>query len=163
MVTPLWLGPDDLERLVGEELGVSEWMIVTEEQRQRFDEATGHVHWFVADEPDESVEPVMLSTGSENVVLDRSVIHGQLTLSYAPALMSDVIRAHGFRTFIHYGYDRVRFISPVRIGSRLRLRLKLLAASAVPDGMQVTLESTLETEGATKPSCVAATIYRFYR
>jgi acyl dehydratase len=91
------------------------------------------------------------------------VAHGFLTLSMLPALIEGAVRFDGVQMSLNYGLNRVRFVSPVRVNSRLRLRLKLLEATPLDSGMQTTLEAILEIEGVLKPACVAEIVIRLLR
>ena len=90
------------------------------------------------------------------------IAHGYLTLSLGPRLMPEILAVHGISMAVNYGAGKVRFPSPVPVGSKLRLGAELLAVDEVAGGAQVTMLFTFEVEGAPKPSCVAEIIFRYY-
>ena len=90
------------------------------------------------------------------------IAHGYLTLSLAPVLLPQVMITTGFKMGVNYGANKVRFMSPVPVGAKLRAGVKVLAVDEIPGGVQQLLEITFEVEGAAKPSCVAEVIFRSY-
>jgi len=137
---------------VGEEIAVSDWLEVTQARIDQFAEATGDHQWI-------HVDPVR--AGAE--LPSRSTIaHGFLTLSLLSPLIRDAIRFTGLRMAINYGLNRVRFVSPVPSGSRIRALITLQAVDAVSGGFQVTWQVTVEREGGDKPACVADWVVRYY-
>lgn len=90
------------------------------------------------------------------------IAHGYLTLSLTPILLAQVLQVDGVAMGVNYGANKVRFPSPVPVGSKLRLGATLSGVEAVAGGVQVTVEATYEVEGATKPSCVAELLFRYY-
>lgn len=143
---------EDILSGVGEELGVSDWIEVTQEKINMFADATGDHQWIHVD-PDRAAQGPFGST----------VAHGLFTLSLGPALMPSVIRTSGVKMGLNYGYDRIRFTSPVKVGKRLRMRVKLAEAERVePNGIQSIYDVTFEIEGEEKPACVAQWITRAY-
>lgn len=145
-------GVKDFLDKVGEDLGASEWLDVTQERVDQFADATGDHQWI-------HVDPGRAAAGP----FGGTVAHGFLTLSLAPQFLRQIVAVEGVKMGVNYGLDRVRFTNPVRVGSRLRLRARLASAEEVePDGVQATYELTFETEGEEKPACVAQTISRYY-
>ncbi len=136
---------------VGEHLGYSEWHIVTQEQVNLFAEATGDHQWIHIDVERAKSGP-----------FGGPIAHGYLTLSLTPVLLAQVLQVDGVAMGVNYGTNKVRFPSPVPVGAKLRLGATLKGVEAVSGGVQVTVEATYEVEGATKPSCVAELLFRYY-
>jgi acyl dehydratase len=142
----------DLQNLIGEELSVSNWFAVDQERINRFAEATGDHQWI-------HVDPVRAATGP----FGAPIAHGYLTLSMMPTFSEDAFRFEDVRMSVNYGLNRVRFMSPVTVGSELRARFRLKSMDALPDrGWQIVMEATIERKGSDKPVCVAETITRRY-
>jgi acyl dehydratase len=144
-------GPDGLKAQAGKHLGYSGWHQVTQEQVDKFADATGDHQWIHVDVERAKAGP-----------FGGTIAHGYLTLSLAPALLGEVVRVEGFKMGINYGTDRVRFPSPVPVGSKLRMGVELKAVDEVPGGVQAALEFTFQLEGSEKPACVALALYRYY-
>lgn len=143
---------EDIMGKVGEELGVSDWIDVTQEKVNTFADATGDHQWI-------HVDPELAAQGP----FGGTVAHGLFTLSLGPVLMPTVIRTSGIKMGINYGYNRIRFTSPVKVGKRVRMRVKLADAEKVePNGIQSTYDVTFEIEGEEKLACVAQWITRAY-
>ena len=136
---------------IGEHLGYSEYHNVTQEQVNLFAGATGDHQWIHIDVERAKAGP-----------FGGPIAHGYLTLSLAPVLLAGVLRVDGVAMGVNYGANKVRFPSPVPVGSNVRLGAKLLGVEDVSGGKQVTIEATFEVEGATKPSCVAELLFRYY-
>ena len=145
-------GSAELKPLVGEHLGYSEWMEITQERVNLFAEATGDHQWI-------HVDPERAKKESP---FGGPIAHGYLTLSLAPVLLPQAVITTGFKMGVNYGCNKVRFMSPVPVGAKLRMGVKLLAVDDIAGGVQSTYELIFETEGAAKPSCVAECIYRSY-
>lgn len=141
---------EDLQAQIGDEIGVGEWVTIDQERINQFADATGDHQWIHVDEN-------MAKQGP----FGKTIAHGFLTLSLIPAIAPGVIPP-GIKMAINYGCDRVRFISPVTVGSRVRARSKIQDVSEVAGGVQVKTEVTIELEGGEKPACVAETLTRFY-
>jgi acyl dehydratase len=144
-------GLDELKKLAGADLGTSEWIDVTQERVNTFADATGDHQWIHVDVEKAKAGP-----------FKAPIAHGYLTLSLGPALSPQVYRIDGFSMGVNYGADKIRFPSPVPVGSKLRLGVKLLEVSEVAGGIQTKLEFSFEVEGAAKPSCVAEVLFRLY-
>lgn len=144
-------GVDELKALVGEHLGYSDYLEITQERVNTFADATGDHQWIHVD--------VERAKGGP---FGGPIAHGYLTLSLGPMLAPQIYQLTGFSMGVNYGCGKVRFPSPVPVGSRLRLGIKVLAVEDVPGGAQMTMEFTYEVEGASKPSCVAEVIFRSY-
>jgi acyl dehydratase len=149
----VFTGPDGLQAAVGTELGVSGWAEITQERIDLFAEATGDRQWIHVD-PERARRESPYGT---------TVAHGYLTLSMLPVFIYDVIRLEGVRQSVNYGSNRVRFPAPVPAGSRLRGRIRLLAAERMEGGgLRTTLQTTVEIEGSERPACVAETMAVHY-
>ncbi len=142
---------DSIAKHVGEHLGYSAWHNVTQEQVNKFADATGDHQWIHIDVERAKAGP-----------FGGPIAHGYLTLSLAPILLAQVLQVEGVKMGVNYGTNKVRFPSPVPVGSNLRLGAKLASVEDVPGGKQVTVEATFEVEGATKPSCVAELVFRYF-
>jgi acyl dehydratase len=140
----------DLESLVGQEVGVSNWHQITQTQVNKFAEATGDHQWIHVD-----VERATKELGGP-------IAHGYLTLSLLPMLSAQVMRVDGVVRGINFGCNKVRFTNMVPVGSRVRLRQKCLKVEARAGGKQVTMESTVEIDGKDRPACVAESISIIY-
>jgi acyl dehydratase len=144
-------GPDELKALVGEHLGYSEYLEITQDRVNLFAEATGDFQWIHVDVERAKSGP-----------FGGPIAHGYLTLSLGPVLYPQVVRIDGFSMGVNYGANKVRFPSPVPVGANLRLGVKLLEVDDIAGGVQLTMEFTFECIGAAKPSCVAEIIFRSY-
>jgi acyl dehydratase len=145
-------GVDGVQALVGQELGHSDWVEITQEQVDRFAEATGDHQWI-------HVDPERAERESP---FGGPIAHGYLTLSLLPALLPQIAEFTGFRMGVNYGTEKVRFPSPVPVGARVRARATLEAASPFDGGVQMNVGVTIEIEGGSKPAMVATTVVRRY-
>jgi acyl dehydratase len=137
---------------VGQEIAVSEWLTVTQPQVDLFAQATGDDQWIHVDADRAKAGP-----------FGAPIAHGFLTLSLLPRFFQTALRIENTGLGVNYGLNKVRFTSPVPVGSRLRARIKLLACEAVDrGGMQLTCLVTVEREGADKPACIAEWLTRRY-
>lgn len=150
-MTTILNGADELKAKVGEHLGYSEYHEITQEQVNLFADATGDHQWI-------HVDPERAKSGP----FGGPIAHGYLTLSLAPSLIPEVVQVHGFSMGVNYGCEKVRFPSPVPVGSKLRAGAELVGVEDVAGGVQVAMKLTFEVEGASKPSCVAEVVYRYY-
>jgi len=146
-----------LQPEVGKELAVSDWFDIRQDRVTRFAEDTEDRQWIHID-PDRA---------SRESPYGGTIAHGYLTLSLLPYLANSCIRLGGVRMAVNYGLNRVRFMSPVLVGKRIRARFKLLACDALGQdvasgGAQVIWQATVEVEGIDKPACVAEVISRRY-
>ena len=138
--------------LVGQEVAVSDWLTITQAQINQFAEATGDHQWIHVDEEKAKAGP-----------FGAPIAHGFLTLSLLPQFLHTAMTIVESRMGVNYGLNKVRFMAPVPVGSRLRARMTLLQCEAIDnDGMQMTWQVTMEREGAAKPVCVAEAIVRRY-
>ena len=144
-------GIEGLKAKVGEHLGYSDWHEVTQEQVNQFAAATGDHQWI-------HVDPERAKSGP----FGGTIAHGYLTMSLAPSLLAEVWRVDGMKMGLNYGINKLRFPSPVPVGSKLRVGAKLAKVEDVSGGAQGTLELTFEIEGKDKPACVAEVVYRYF-
>ena len=151
MSTRVIKGIDGLKESVGHHLGYSEYMEITQDRVNTFADATGDHQWIHIDVEKAKSGP-----------FGGPIAHGYLTLSLGPMLYPTVVRVEGFSMGVNYGANKVRFPSPVPVGAKVRLGVKLLEVEEIPNGAQMTMEFTFECEGAPKPSCVAEIIFRSY-
>lgn len=142
---------DAFKTLIGTHLGYSEYKTVTQEEVNLFADATGDHQWI-------HVDPERAKEGP----FGGPIAHGYLTLSLIPVLMGQVVRTNGVRMGVNYGTNKVRFPSPVPVGSQIRLGAAVAEVEDVPGGIQVALDVTIEVKDAPKPSCVAQVVFRYY-
>ena len=141
-----------LKELVGQHLGYSDELEITQERVNTFADATGDHQWI-------HVDPERAKDGP----FGGPIAHGYLTLSLGPALLPTIVSVEGMRMAVNYGMGKVRFPSPVPVGSKLRLGAELTALEELDgNGAQVTMTFVYEVVGAPKPSCVAEVIFRYY-
>jgi acyl dehydratase len=142
----------DVAACVGQEVATSEWTTITQQQIQQFADATGDQQWIHVDVERAKAGP-----------FGAPIAHGFLTLSLIPKFFESAIAITETRMGVNYGLNKVRFISPVPVGSRLRAKLKLLTCDPIEQGgVQMAWEVTIEREGSAKPVCVAESIARRY-
>ena len=140
----------DLTSLIGEEMGVSDWVVVDQDRVNLFADATGDHQW------------IHIDVERANREMGGPIAHGYLTLSLIPFLGAGIMRITGVTRGINYGSDKVRFTNMVRVGKRVRMRQKLLNVQPKAGGLQMTTECTIEIEGEDRPACVAETISVVY-
>ena len=141
----------DLAALAGHDIGSSDWLLIDQARINLFAEATGDHQWI-------HIDPERAVAGP----FGAPIAHGFLTLSLLPLLFAGAFAIDDVRMGVNYGLNRVRFVSPVRVGSRLRGCFKLLRYEPLEGGAQLTVEATIELEGSAKPACVAETVSRRY-
>jgi len=145
-------GVEGIRSAVGRHLGWSPWVEITQERIDLFAEATGDHQWI-------HVDPERAAAGP----FGTTIAHGYLTLSLVNQLLPQVVEVSGVSMGINYGADRVRFPSPVPVGTRLRAGVELTAVQDVPGGIQTTMVVTMEMEGSDKPACVVECLSRYLR
>jgi acyl dehydratase len=150
-MSTITLDLNDLKAKVGTHLGYSNWHTVTQEEVNLFADATDDHQWI-------HVDPERAKAGP----FGTTIAHGYFTLSLGPSLLSEIVSVEGARMGLNYGLNRVRFPSPVPIGSKLRCGASLESVEKFEGGCQVTLKLTFEVEGSAKPSCVADVVFRYY-
>jgi acyl dehydratase len=142
----------ELKDLIGQEVAQSEWVEISQERVNTFADATGDHQWIHID----------VERAKHESPFGGPIAHGFLTLSLLPMLVANAIKLTYVKMGVNYGLNKVRFPSPVPVGSRVRARLKLLEIEDIKDGAQFTWEVTIEREGQDKPVCVAESISRAY-
>lgn len=153
MATRVIQNIDELKTLIGQEVAVSDWLEVTQSRINDFADATADHQWIHIDVERARSESPFHST----------IAHGFLSLSMLPHLAAQAFKVQGdFKMGINYGLNRLRFVSPVLSGSRIRARFTLLAVEDVAGGVQLTWSVTCETEGGQKPALVAEWLVRYY-
>ena len=142
----------ELAACVGQEVAVTDWFTVTQQHIDQFAAATGDHQWI-------HVDPERAKAESP---FGGPIAHGYLTLSLGPMLAPQIMRVEGIKMGVNYGCGKVRFPSPVPVGSKLRMGAQLTEVEDIPGGAQVYMTFTFEVEGAPKPSCVSEIIFRYY-
>ena len=142
---------EELKSLVGSHLGYSEYITVTQEQVNLFADATGDHQWI-------HVDPEHAKNGT----FGQTIAHGYLTLSLIPVLLGGVMHVDNVKMGVNYGANKVRFTSPVLVGSEIRAGATLASVEDVTGGVQVALDVTVEVKDTVKPSCVAQVVFRYY-
>ncbi len=144
--------PADLRAAIGNKLGESEWLKIEQDRVNLFADATGDHQWI-------HVDPERAKDGP----FGACIAHGYLTLSLVNMFLPQIVEVRGIRMGVNYGTDKVRFPSPVKVGSSVRGSGELVAADETKDGaVQATIRVTVEIEGSDRPACVVDTISRFY-
>ena len=153
MATRVVKGVEELRQLVGEDIGTSEWVEITQDRVNKFAEATGDHQWIHTD-PERA---------KKESPFGGPIAHGFLTISLSPLLQAEVMIVDGITMGVNYGLNKLRFPAPVPVGCRVRMHMQLKEVTDVTDGVvQVTSILTFEVEGQEKPACVAESIARFY-
>ena len=143
---------DALSAAVGTHLGYTDWMEVDQTRIDLFAEATGDHQWIHVDRERAAVGP-----------FGTTIAHGYLTLSLTNKMLPDLIRVDGISMGINYGTEKVRFPSPVLVGSRVRGGAELVSVDEVSGGYQAVIRVTVEVEGSDRPACVVDSVSRFLR
>jgi acyl dehydratase len=142
---------EELKDLVGTHLGYSDYRTVTQEEVNLFADATGDHQWI-------HVDPERAAAGP----FGHTIAHGYLTLSLIPLLVGGLMELEGVTMGVNYGSNKVRFTSPVPVGSDLRAGATLASVDEVPGGVQIAMDVVVEIKGSEKPACVAQTLSRLY-
>jgi acyl dehydratase len=149
-MTTVFADPADLLAAVGSDLGTTEAITITQDQIDKFAEATLDDQWIHVDVERAKQGP-----------FGAPIAHGYLTMSLASHFLSQLVRVENISMGINYGTEKVRFPAPVPVGSRLRGRGELLDAKAVPGGVQAVTRITIEREGSDKPAAIVDTVSRY--
>ena len=144
-------GIDDIKARTGQELGVSDWIEVTQADINAFADATGDHQWIHVD-PERA----------KDTPFGGTIAHGYYTLSLAPRFSYEIYTIEGVAFALNYGLNRVRFISPVPVNSRVRMRAAIASVEDIPGGVQLANTLTFEREGGERPVCVAESLTRLY-
>ncbi|GAA3397346.1 MaoC family dehydratase [Streptomyces roseoviridis] len=147
----IFTSAEELRAGVGEQLGHSDWLEIEQKRIDQFADATGDHQWI-------HVDPERAAAGP----FGRTIAHGYLTLSLLPVLVPQIMRVEGMKMGLNYGTNKVRFPSPVPVGSRLRATAVLTEVTEAGGGVQVTATVTVEREGGDKPVCVAESVSRYF-
>jgi acyl dehydratase len=142
----------DAPSLAGTDLGFSEWLEVTQDRVNLFADAVDDHQWI-------HVDPERATAESP---FGGPVAHGFLSLSLATKFWTELFDLEGVTTKVNYGLDKVRFVSPVQVGARVRMNAVIAEVTEIPGGFQFTVDQTVEIEGGSKPALVARGLYRFY-
>ena len=142
---------DDVPGLAGKDLGWTDWLDVTQDRVNRFADATDDHQWI-------HVDPERAADGP----FGGAIAHGFLSWSLTVKFWSELFDVTGVSTRVNYGLDKVRFVSPVRVGARVRMNAVIAEVTEVRGGYQFAVDQTIEIEGADKPAVVARGLYRFY-
>jgi acyl dehydratase len=142
---------DEFHDLVGQQIGYSQWQPITQDRVNLFADATDDHQWI-------HVDPEQAKEGP----FGGAIAHGYLTLSLAPVLLNKVLVINNMRLGINYGANKVRFPSPVPVGSDLRMGVTVASAENVDGGVQVVFDLVMEVRDAPKPACVAQVVYRYF-
>lgn len=143
---------DELTGLVGKDLGASSWVEIDQRRIDTFATATDDHQWL-------HVDPERAKDGP----FGDTIAHGYLTLSLLTPLWTEILEVREVSTKVNYGLNKVRFPSPVPVGSKLRATARLAAVEPIPGGAQLTVDATVERDGGDKPACVAQMVLRFLR
>ena len=144
----------EIKSAVGTEVGVSDWVTMTQDRINRFAEATGDEQWIHVD----------VKRARQELPAQTTIAHGLLTVSLVPEFVRSVMGLQGVKNTLNYGANRIRYLAPVPAGSRLRGRISINAADDAPaNGLRVTYGITIEIEGGERPACVAEMIAVHYR
>src|SRR4051812_27243780 len=145
-------GVEGVQGLVGQQLGYSDWVEITQEMVNQFADATGDHQWI-------HVDPERAKRESP---FGGPIAHGYLTLSLLPMMLPQIVEITGFRMGVNYGTEKVRFPAPVPVGSRVRAGATMSSATPFDGGVQMNLDVAVEIEGASKPAMVATIVLRRY-
>ena len=143
---------EDAKALEGEEVGLSEWVVIDQHRIDQFAEATGDYQWIHVD----------TDRASQEMPDGKTIAHGYLTIALIPALTGNFIEVENLERAINFGLNKVRFYTPVPVGARLRARARVLQARRRAGALLLTSEVRLEMEGAKKPACVAETLGMYF-
>ena len=145
---------NEIKAAVGTEIGVSEWVDITQDRINQFAEATCDEQWIHVDQ----------DRAKKEMPGGRTIAHGLLSVSLAPMFIRSVLGLKGIKNTLNYGADRIRYLAPVPAGSRLRGRTTIAEVEDVPpDGLKVNYHLVIEIEGGERPACVAELIALHYR
>lgn len=136
----------------GQELGLSDWMLIDQERVNTFADVTGDQQWIHVD----------AERAKRESPFGAPIAHGYLSLSLLAKFASECIAVDGIKLAVNYGLNRVRFISPVKVGSRVRARFVLAEVDDIPGGAQLVWQAVIEIEGGDKPACAAEMVIRWY-
>lgn len=149
-MTHVFASPEELRSAAGTDLGVTDWIEITQDRIDLFADATGDHQWIHCD-------PARAAEGP----FGTTIAHGYLTLALTNLFLPQLVRVEGISMGVNYGTNKVRFPAPVPVGSRIRGRGEILSVDDVTGGVQATILITVEVEGTEKPACVVESLSRF--
>lgn len=152
MAQTTFQGIDEVRAAVGRHLGWSDWVTITQEQVNTFADATDDHQWIHTD----------LERATKESPFGAPIAHGFLTLSLLIPLWESLLDVEGVTTKVNYGLDKVRFVSPVKVGAKIRMTAVVAEVEEVRGGYQLAIDATIEIEGGEKPAVVARSLQRFY-
>ncbi|TWG91684.1 acyl dehydratase [Nocardioides sp. J9] len=144
-------GIEDFAQSAGDVLGTSDWMVVEQERIDQFAEATSDHQWIHVD-----------TERAKDGPFGATIAHGFLTLSLLPPLLNSLYRVDNVKMAVNYGLDKVRFMAPVRVNSKIRATARVLTATPLEGAVQAVFETTFEIEGSEKPAAVVQSIVRYF-
>ncbi|MDK9704676.1 MAG: MaoC family dehydratase [Sulfuritalea sp.] len=145
-------GIADAKSHLGQEVGVSDWLLIDQERVNAFARVTGDEQWIHVD----------VERAKRESPFGGPIAHGYLTVSLLAKFAQECIAVEGVKLAVNYGLNRVRFASPVKVDSRVRARFVLAELEEIPGGAQIVWQATIEIEGGDKPACVAEMVTRWY-
>jgi acyl dehydratase len=145
-------GIADAKTMLGQEIGISDWMLIDQERVNGFAQVTGDQQWIHVD----------VERARRESPFGGPIAHGYLTVSLLAKFAGECIAVDGIRLAVNYGLNRVRFAAPVKVGSRIRARFVLAAVDDIEGGAQMQWQATVEIEGGEKPACIAEMLTRWY-
>jgi acyl dehydratase len=145
-------GIADAKTMLGQEIGISDWMLIDQERVNGFAQVTGDQQWIHVD----------VERARRESPFGGPIAHGYLTVSLLAKFAGECIAVDGIRLAVNYGLNRVRFAAPVKVGSRIRARFVLAAVDDIEGGAQMQWQATIEIEGGEKPACIAEMLTRWY-
>lgn len=151
-MAPREIAFDDVKSLIGEELGSSDWHLVTQEDVNAFADVTRDHQWIHID----------VERAEKESPYGTTIAHGYFTLSLVPYLMAQVWKVKGVKMGVNYGLNKLRFPAPVPVGKKVRAHATLANVEDVKDGIQVTVNITIEVEDGEKPACAIEALFRYY-
>lgn len=152
MKSTRFTGIADAKARIGEEIGVTDWMLIEQERVNAFAQVTGDQQWIHVD----------VERAKRESPFGGPIAHGYLTLSLLAKFAQECIAIEGVKLAVNYGLNRVRFAAPVKVGSRVRARFVLGAVDDIPGGAQIVWQAVIEIEGSDKPACAAEMVTRWY-
>jgi acyl dehydratase len=150
-MSTLLRGPDDVRAAVGRHLGYSDWLTIDQERVNTFAEATGDHQWIHVD----------VARATAESPFGGPIAHGYLTMSLSNYFLPQIVTVEGFTAGVNYGVNKVRFMTPVLVGSRVRGGAEIVEVADVPGGIQTIMKLTIEIEGSAKPACVIEAVSRW--
>jgi acyl dehydratase len=143
---------DDAKALVGEEVGLSDWIVIDQHRIDQFAEATSDHQWIHVD----------IERAAKEMPDGKTIAHGYLTLALIPGLTSKFIKVENLTRAVNFGLNKLRFYAPIPVGSRLRARATVLQARKRGGALLLTSQTRIEVEGQRKPACVAETLGMYF-